>query len=220
MAKNISQELIRAFSRIYKYGKSEISVDTYIRYICIDREKAESLNRNLGIAELMSRLAPPGYQDEWYAAGLLHDIGSLKLPGRGESPQIIAALMQKAGVNSGLIHAVISYRNINDPRRWTALIAALNFADSHTGAGGNLLTTEECCSEGKTGKRCNECMYARYFFSEKGAGGRAEEVILKIREDLKESTSKREKKEEGQDAAKRQRGMEKGSQAADAVHAG
>ena len=123
--KNITQDLIKAFRRIDKYGKSEMAVDTYIRYICIDRTSMKRLNRNLAFAELMSRLAPPKEHNQWYTAGLLNDIMEKSIPGIGKSPGIIKALLMKAKVSPGTIRAIENYRSMSDPRRWSPMIAAM-----------------------------------------------------------------------------------------------
>lgn len=158
--KNTTQELIKALRRINKYGKSEITIDTYIRYICIDRDSMKRLNRNLAFAELMSRLAPDKERNEWYIAGILNDISEMRFPGIGKNPAITKAILTKARVNPGVVYAIENFRTLKDPRRWNALIAALNFTDSHIEESGHILTTDECCSLHTEKKECTECMYA------------------------------------------------------------
>lgn len=214
--KNLTQDLIKAFRRIDKYGKSEISVDTYIRYICIDRNSMKRLNRNLAFAELMSRLAPSKEMNEWYIAGLLNDVCDMRFPGMSNSPGVIKAILSRANVNRGIVYAIENFRKIKDPRRWTPMIAALNFVDAHIEPGGDILTTNECCSKYGEKENCNSCMYARYYFSQTGMHTEAEEIILKLKSELeKKDEEGRSRKEEIHGTE--QRRLEKGSQEANAV---
>ena len=220
--KTITQDLIKAFKRINKYGKSEITIDTYIRYICIDRRSMKRLHRNLAFAELMSRLAPPRELNDWYVAGLLNDVYEVNLPGVGSSPGIVKALLTKAQVTTSIVHAIENFRKMKDPRRWTPMIAALNFVDAHVEEGGDVISTSECCRIHGGLKRCNECMYARYFFAQTGMDKRAELIIKELREDFLRSGFLGEDSEstgeEGTNAT--ERSMEKRSPAANAVATG
>lgn len=215
--KNITQDLIKAFRRIDKYGKSEMAVDTYIRYICIDRTSMKRLNRNLAFAELMSRLAPPKEHNQWYTAGLLNDIMEKSIPGIGKSPGIIKALLMKAKVSPGTIRAIENYRSMSDPRRWSPMIAAMNFAETHVSETGDLLTTAECCEKHSGKKRCNECMYARYFFSQTDMDKKAEAIITELKAELEKRSNEEGREEQN---GIQQRRMEERSQEANAIASG
>lgn len=200
-----------------KYGKSEVTIDTYIRYICINSERAGKLNHNLAFAELMSRLAPEKARDEWYIAGLLNDITEMHIPGTGEHAGIMKALLAKAHINPGVINAIDSYKRASDPKRWNPLITALNFAETHI-EDSCYITTAECCMKRKGRKRCNACMYARYIFAQHGYDEKAEDVIRGLKEEL--GKRDREERREERDGVCKQGRMEERSEKTNAFAAG
>lgn len=219
MRTNKTQDLIKAFMKINKYGRSEISIDTYIRSIWEERKEKRNINRNLAFAELVSRLAPEGKEDEWYIAGLLNDIRDIVIPGITNSPKVMPSILKKAHLDPGLIYDVESFRGTEEPQRWSSLTAAMNFADTHIDEEGNILTTEECCRHASSDKRCNACMYARYALAQTGSDVRAEQEILTLRRELHEREIERKRREDSH-ADKRQGRMEERGSAANAVFAG
>ena len=220
MNKSAAQELIKAFRDINKYGKSEIAMDRYIRSICGNRERMQSLNRNLAFAELMSRLAPSGLKDEWYVAGLLNDITDASLPDIISTPETIKALLSKAGISAETVRAIEHYKKNEDPSLWNPIIAAMNYTDTHLD-GSEMLTTEECCSRHGGEKRCNHCMYARYFLKKHGIRNE-EKIISDLRNELKESEkrTRQKRRKEERNGIHKQGLMEKSGQKANAFTAG
>lgn len=193
-----SRKLIEYLRRISKYGKSEITIDIYIRHIApgIGNER---INHNLAVAELMSRLAPEAQSDAWYITGLLHELPSYKLGGEDTRPQIMAALLKKARTPTDITTCIINYGRATDPRRWNSMMTALCFADSHTGDDGVILTTKECCELYSGMRTCNECSYARFNLSCTGQEQAAEAIIEKLMRDLDISEEKRRSMQRGKE---------------------
>lgn len=214
--KNKSKELVKALQIIRKYGRSEITNDTYKRFFCTSPESKNMMEHNLAFAELMSRLAPATEKDEWYIAGLFNDISERNYPHTD-----VKSLMEKARLSPGLIYAVSSFRTMNNPKSWNPLITALNFADTHID-GAEYVTTAECCEKKETHKRCNECMYARHIFSQSGFEEEAEEIIkiLQTKAELKKIIILVTNRKEGTHGIHKQGGMEKRGKKANAFAPG
>lgn len=210
MAKNnyTSKELIEALRRIGKYGKSKMTLDLYMKYVPLIPGAQERLNHGLAVAELMSRLAPEGREDEWYLTGLLHEILEISLPNTGNNRQIILGLLEKAKINRNIIQCIQNAKLIKDPRKWTPLMTALIYADTHADATGDIMTTEECCLVHKSNSICEKCMYARYIYSQLGMSDYVEQTAYGLKQALKRTQEKytdNPREEEGRGVQKQRR---------------
>ena len=207
-------EVQEAMKMIGQYGKSKLAVDAYKDHISDHIGSGHSLSHSLSVAELLSSIAPDGYIDEWYITGLLHDIYDLELPVTGNKRKIIRVILEKSRISPGIISCIENYTRISDLRKWTPLMAALNYVLAHTDEQGYIHTTSECCMKNIRTDKCNTCMYARFYLSQRGDIDRAEEAITKIQ---KHKDDRNQKEDECGENEKR--GVERSLEKAETVFA-